>query len=144
MKGRLSNHWSARIALAVWLVSALFAIFLLTRIDEVVHSELYNYGLRFSLDWATSYWTFLRLIFVCLALPMVLSGAVLVFSFLRRGYSEERHVVMLEGKGGNGEVEVVRENHMVISCPKCKRVFGRPLVMLDFSDGKTRFVNVCP
>jgi uncharacterized Zn-finger protein len=75
---------------------------------------------------------------------MVLSGAVLVFSFLRRGYSEERHVVMSEGKGGNGEVEVVRENHMFISCPKCKRVFGRPLVMLDFSGGKTRFVNVCP
>jgi hypothetical protein len=40
LKGRLSNHWPARIALAVWLVSALLAIFLLTRIDEVVHSEL--------------------------------------------------------------------------------------------------------
>lgn len=33
---------------------------------------------------------------------------------------------------------------MVISCPNCKRVFGKPLVMLDFSGGKTRLVNVCP
>jgi len=75
---------------------------------------------------------------------MVLSGVVLVFSFLGKGDVEKRRVVRLEDKRGNSEVEAVRENHMVISCPKCKRVFGRPLVMLDFSDGKTRLVSVCP
>jgi uncharacterized Zn-finger protein len=35
-------------------------------------------------------------------------------------------------------------NSMVISCPSCKKVFGRPLVMLNFEGGKTRLVNVCP
>jgi uncharacterized Zn-finger protein len=40
--------------------------------------------------------------------------------------------------------QAMRENHMLISCPKCKRVFGKPLVMLDFSTGNSRLVNVCP
>ena len=38
----------------------------------------------------------------------------------------------------------LRDNHMLVSCPKCKRVFGKPLVMLDFSRGRVRLVNVCP
>jgi len=33
---------------------------------------------------------------------------------------------------------------MGISCPKCRRVFGKPLIMLDFGDRKARLVNVCP
>ena len=33
---------------------------------------------------------------------------------------------------------------LVISCPSCGKVFNRPLVMLDFSSGTTRLVNVCP
>jgi len=35
-------------------------------------------------------------------------------------------------------------NSMIISCPKCKKVFSRPLVMLDFGGGKAKLVNVCP
>jgi hypothetical protein len=36
------------------------------------------------------------------------------------------------------------DNSMVITCPKCKKVFGRPLNMLDFSKGSAQLVNVCP
>jgi len=35
-------------------------------------------------------------------------------------------------------------NGLLISCPTCNKVFNRPLVMLDFSGGKTRLVNICP
>jgi uncharacterized Zn-finger protein len=42
------------------------------------------------------------------------------------------------------EVEAKETNGLLISCPHCKKVFNRPLVMLDFSSGKTRLVNVCP
>jgi hypothetical protein len=35
-------------------------------------------------------------------------------------------------------------NMFVISCPSCKKVFSRPLVMLDFTEGRTRLINVCP
>jgi uncharacterized Zn-finger protein len=43
--------------------------------------------------------------------------------------------------------EVESENQtgdMIISCPKCKKMFRRPLVMLDFGGSKPRLVNVCP
>jgi uncharacterized Zn-finger protein len=31
-----------------------------------------------------------------------------------------------------------------VFCPNCGKTFGRPMVMLDFADGKSRLVNVCP
>lgn len=33
---------------------------------------------------------------------------------------------------------------LLISCPNCTKVFNRPLVMLDFSSGNARLVNICP
>jgi len=48
------------------------------------------------------------------------------------------------------EPEVVEEprakecNGSLISCPNCNKMFNRPLVMLDFSSGTTRLVNICP
>jgi hypothetical protein len=40
------------------LLSLLIILFfsLMSRIDYIVHSILYNYGLRFSYDWANGYW----------------------------------------------------------------------------------------
>ena len=49
-----------------------------------------------------------------------------------------------EVKPSSGAFKPLRENHMLVSCPGCKKVFSKPLVMLDFSSGKTRLVNVCP
>jgi uncharacterized Zn-finger protein len=31
-----------------------------------------------------------------------------------------------------------------VFCPNCGKTFGRPMVMLDFADGKSKLVNVCP
>jgi len=36
------------------------------------------------------------------------------------------------------------EQPPALSCPTCGKTFSRPLVMLDFGDGKTRLVDVCP
>ena len=33
---------------------------------------------------------------------------------------------------------------MLISCPSCRKTFGKPLVMLDFSSRNAKLVNVCP
>ena len=130
-----------RVVLVLWLVSSGFVVFLLLKIDDVVHHQLYDFGLQFSADWAVPYWSFLRLVFVCLFVPGVLSGVVLVFSVFGRGGGSERLVVVRREK-----VEGVKDvrNHLLASCPKCKKVFGKPLVMLDFGGGKTRLVNVCP
>jgi len=40
--------------------------------------------------------------------------------------------------------EATADNALVISCPSCGKFFSRPLIMLDFSSGKTRLVNICP
>jgi len=37
---------------------------LMSRIDFIVHSSLYNYGLKFSYDWAINYWVTYNVIFV--------------------------------------------------------------------------------
>ena len=133
-----------RVVLVLWLVSSVFILFLLSEIDGIVHSELYNYGLQFSFAWASPYWAFVRLVYVCLTVPSILSVVALVFSFAKRGESEKPVSKSVESKPSNAKVQPLKENHMVISCPSCKRVFSKPLVMLDFSDGKTKLVNVCP
>jgi hypothetical protein len=40
---------------------SLVTIIVLFRIDTVVNETLYSYGLRFSSDWATLYWTTIRI-----------------------------------------------------------------------------------
>ena len=40
--------------------------------------------------------------------------------------------------------QVNNGNCVGISCPECKKVFGRALVMLDFRSGTNRMVSVCP
>jgi len=143
-KGLFSGFWLVRVVLVLWLVSSGFVVFLLLRIDDVVHHELYNFGLQFSTVWAVPYWSFLRLVFVCLFVPGFLSGVVLVFSVLGRSGEREVRVVRREKVEAPREAEASRQNHLLASCPKCKKVFGKPLVMLDFGGGKTRLVNVCP
>jgi uncharacterized Zn-finger protein len=137
----LDSGWFVKVVLVLWLVSAGFVVFLLLRVDWIVHHELYGFGLQFSLDWAVGYWAALRAIFVFLATPVVLS--VFYFCLVFLGFVRRGRVKPVERKSVV-EGRVVEQNHMLVSCPGCKRVFGKPLVMLDFSGGKTRLVNVCP
>ena len=37
------------------------SIFLFSRLDYIVHFDLYSYGLQFSYEWAVQYWTYARL-----------------------------------------------------------------------------------
>jgi hypothetical protein len=130
-------------AIILWLVSAGFIVFLLGQIDKIVHTVLYNYGLQFSEDWAIPYWGFLRSIYVFLAVPSLLSGALLVLSIWNKSGSEGRPIKR-EEKPTSSKPQPVVENHLLATCPKCQKVFSKPLTMLDFSGGKTRLVNVCP
>ncbi len=43
--------------------SSLVSMFAVTRIDSIVHGDLYRYNLRFSYDWAMPYWTMTTLVF---------------------------------------------------------------------------------
>jgi hypothetical protein len=132
-----------RVAVLLWLVSAGFVVVLFGKIDNIVHGQLYNFGLQFSLDWAVGYWSFARLIYLCLAVPGVFSCVVLVFSFFAKNNGESR-VVRRDTRSVNRKTQGMKENNMVISCPHCRKMFGKPLTMLDFASGKGKLVNVCP
>lgn len=146
------------VVLAVWIASAAVGIYLLTRFDTLVHGQLYDFGLRFDQAWASSYYSYMQLMYIALGVPIALSVFSIAIGFKRETdktsepapklkpkltqpqpqpvVCEERKVKVKEVNKGN--------NSMVISCPSCKKVFGRPLVMLNFEGGKTRLVNVCP
>ena len=180
--------WLSYIVLGVWIVNAVLIIFLMTRIDSIVHGQLYGYGLQFSPNWADPYWASVNLIYVFMAMPVALSAVVLGIMVakntkLTRKFSaklkiKRQKVVAQEQKPEQeitpiiekapaeiapkepepqvtpapyepkmeviNEVEAKENNGLLISCPSCKKVFNRPLVMLDFSSGKTRLVNICP
>jgi hypothetical protein len=144
LKDMVYSSTFIKAAIILWLVSAGFVVFLLGQIDTIVHKVLYNYGLQFSYDWATPYWGLLRSIYIFLAVPSFLSGALLVLSISNRGGGEKRPIKHEEKPAPITKPQPLIDNHLYGTCPKCKKVFSKPLTMLDFSGGKTRLVNVCP
>jgi hypothetical protein len=127
--------------------------------EQIVHGQLYYYGLRLSPAWFNTYSLCSSLIYYGYLLPpMVLSGVALILSFItetdevpqrmkaasrrpmppQAAKVESRPVVKeVPGRGESGK-------RKGISCPNCKKVFSRALVMLDFSGGTKRMVSVCP
>jgi hypothetical protein len=142
-KDLLESPQFIKIVLVTWFISSFFILFLLSKIDWIVHDSLYNFGLYFSSAWADPYWFALLLIYVCLAIPSVL-GAVALGLDLTKKVNSKRHVATRPGKAKGSKVQPLKENFMIISCPFCKRVFSKPLAMLDFSSGGPRLINVCP
>ncbi|MFQ6074450.1 MAG: hypothetical protein ACE5KC_04440, partial [Candidatus Bathyarchaeia archaeon] len=62
MKSDISSINSLVLVLVAF--SSLLSMFALTRIDNIVHQDLYRYGLRFSYEWAMPYWTMTTLVFI--------------------------------------------------------------------------------
>ena len=141
MNNVFDGSWFVKLVLVMWLVGSVFVVVLLGRIDGIVHGRLYDFGLSFSYDWAVPYWTTLRLIYVCLAFPAFLTVGIFVFgfwSYLRGGRVVVRRVEKAKVS------ERVARGSMLFACSRCGKRFSRPILMLDFSGGKTRLVNVCP
>jgi uncharacterized Zn-finger protein len=147
LKDMLGSSGAAIAALALWFISSAFSMVLLNQIDGIVHGDLYHYGLQFSLSWATGYWALERSIYVILTVSMVFGGVVLGFSVLNRG-NEGKPISVHPAKPVNGRISpAMRMDNPValnINCPSCKKIFTKPLTMLDFSTGKANLVNVCP
>jgi hypothetical protein len=55
--GEKSLIYACYLLLAFTTVLQVFSVFSFNLIDHLVHSDLYNYGLQFSTEWATPYWT---------------------------------------------------------------------------------------
>jgi hypothetical protein len=149
----------AEMALAVGI------IMLLLQVDGIVNVSLYGYGLVFDYEWATPYWTFVR---VALALLGALVGVNGFLAFLNvmeiRGSPPVGHAVQktpakpaLNAAYKIDQVDQVRQSQpsekeddgvdvvaLPMVCNKCGKVFTQPLCMFDFKSGKPRLVNVCP
>ncbi len=82
-----ANQWINRILLIVIIVFSCIVTFLITQIDSIVnghdHGQLYQYGLKFSLDWANPYWNYITIMFAGLAVTIVLSAVLLLLGFIR-------------------------------------------------------------
>lgn len=131
-KSLLQDQWLVRIVLILWLFSSAFTLFLFSNIDNIVHHDLYNYGLQFSITWASHYWGLADAIYICMIVPAVLSISVLAYDLVRNVNVKKR----------NGRQ--VPEKSMWIRCPKCKKRFSKALMMLDFTEKPAKRIRVCP
>jgi hypothetical protein len=170
LKSMLTSKWFTRIVLVSWIVCAASILVVFKNMELIVHGQLYDYGLVFSPAWADGYRVLTWMIFVCAGVPMALSGIALASSFLHVEELPERENVVPRKAGPPRGIttanspqarptqqtrevqQPVREqvrrvdngNCVGISCPECKKVFGKALVMLDFRSGSNRMVSVCP
>jgi hypothetical protein len=67
---------------------ALFSVYLFYGIDYIVNNELYLFGLRFSYDWASNYWTYARLMLALIGLAgatALASTALMLLSTQKAG-----------------------------------------------------------
>jgi uncharacterized Zn-finger protein len=158
-KDLLRNKWLARILLVSWIVSVFAVIFIVNNLNSIVHGTLYDFGLQFSNDWANPYWLYLNLAYALIGVSSGFAFFTMVMGFYQPKKvitqkskvpekSKEPKLSRLKRIKGNKQKSKTRNDNngtnMIISCPNCKKVFGRPMVMLNFEGGKTRLVNVCP
>ncbi len=147
-------------------------IALLLQVDSVVHVQLYEFGLYFDYEWATPYWTFLRLslgLLGCIVGLNIFSALLAIWQSRNIPIPEqakpasqkqtiakpklepelpaptpEPQVIPKEIRREKSEDDGVEIMSLPIVCNKCGKVFTQPLCMFDFKSGKPRLVNLCP
>jgi len=145
LKTFLQGPMFQRIVLIVWLVSAGLVIFSQKNVDSIVNVTLYNYGLTFNNKWAQPYWNYEHLLYASEFVSIALTLVALASGFLKKDNGKKPAPKRKETtKKSVATPEDTNERNIVVSCSNCKKVFSKPLVMLDFSSGKAKLVNVCP
>jgi len=155
-------RWNPKILLVVNAIGAALAVavvLLLFEVDGIVHASLYDYGLRFSDEWAIPYWMFFRLALGLVGGIACINVFAIVYEILGRKIVPTPKAVMPRISSAptlKSETRVVKEKKPVreddgvqiaaipMVCNKCGKVFSQPLCMFDFKSGKPRLVNVCP
>ncbi len=105
-------RWLGYLVLAIWIVNGIFVMFLLGRIDTIVHSDLYNHGLQFSLEWANPYWESIQLIYGLLGLPMILSMLVFVAMVIRSRNRSSNNAKLEAESGTEPDESEPRKNEL--------------------------------
>jgi len=65
---------------AVVLAATASAAYIINLLDQIVHGQLYNYGLLFDLTWATPYWNLLHILQILLGVIAVATVVNMVFT----------------------------------------------------------------
>jgi uncharacterized Zn-finger protein len=144
VRGFLRSSWFLRIVLLAWIGCSSIVFLSQKTIDVIVNKTLYDYGLKFSEAWHQPYWTYANVLyysqFACIMLSCVALGA----SLLLKDKAPKESQKVREEAARNVFAREENGRGIVISCSSCKKNFTKPLVMLDFSQGKANLVNVCP
>lgn len=148
-----------KVLLAIYLSGialAVAAVVLLFQLDHVVNGVLYGYGLQFSLEWATLYWTFIRFTMGLVACMAGLNAFLIVYMVLSHQVTPP---IKVRATAANPAVTTVSKDAvsakepgqdgvdvlvLPMVCNSCGRVFTQPLSMFDFKSGKARLVHACP
>jgi len=107
----------------------ILATLLLVQLDWIVNHTLYNYGLIFSPDWATSYWTLVRIIFGLLGFTLVGIAAIGYVSYKKTREETARTVFICKSCGtaltrlvGSVSVkETLPKFKILKKCPLCDK-----------------------
>jgi len=86
--------------LAIVIVANFLCVFFLTRLNGLVHTDLYKFGLQFSAEWTQKYWTYgnLMLSFLGLEIAVGFVSIVLFLKGAQLGLSVEGAKAFLAGK----------------------------------------------
>jgi hypothetical protein len=75
------------------------SLFLYTRIDKIVHSDLYSYGLKFAKEWASKYWEYADLLtkslIISIALTAMALASIMAYSIKRKSHSRVAFYMLL-------------------------------------------------
>jgi hypothetical protein len=77
---------------------SLVSLYAYLKIDSIVNVTLYSYGLQFSYDWATPYWTLGWVV-------MIMSGVIFGLASSTQAYLLLRRSTVIVGKAERGKVE---------------------------------------
>ena len=154
---RLSNKERQlyRVAMAIWIISAALMLLLLNNIDLLVNVKLYDFGLQLSSEWSYPYWSYISLSYAVLFLSLGLSLFAVLVGFIKKNDKIPQSITKPQPKPQSRvcRKEKPREDKnktpnqidtKPFSCPSCKKLFSRPLLMLHFENGKNRLVELCP
>jgi len=90
----------ASLVVTVMAAASLFSMVCMLKIDQIVHRDLYNYGLQFSYAWATPYWNTARLVFAMAWLNIIAAITLHLFTFVLRPRALGQLVTEAKGQKG--------------------------------------------
>jgi hypothetical protein len=73
------------------------SLLLYLQVDNIVHIDLYDYGLQFSLNWGFAYWNQLRMfrIFMVMSIALLLSTIITLYAYGKFGNAFSRRLCIL-------------------------------------------------